>query len=111
MRKILFLIILFSTLTSFGNEESWFCTDDQAMRQGNMVSMCGVGTSSTEGDARTAAFKNAINEFVIMCQFSSDCKGHKINVEPKRSTCGHKMAGDIFHSFTCYRLFQFTIIN
>ncbi len=91
--------------------DQWFCTDDQAQRSGNTFSICGVGTASVEGEARTAALHNAIHEFQVMCDLSSDCKGHKVSVEPKRSTCQHTKLSDGYfaHAMTCYRLFVFSI--
>lgn len=108
MKTILIILFTIAWLKATAAEQ-WFCVDDQAMRQGNTLSICGVGTSSTEGAARESALANAIREFHAMCNLSSDCHGHKISVEPKRSTCGHIMAGSTFNSFTCYRLFNFTI--
>lgn len=99
------------------SEEKWFCVDDASMRQGNIMSVCGIGTSyGDEGEARAAALKNAVSEFQTMCELSSDCKGHKINVDPKRSTCFEKKISSpdlsvTGHIFTCHRMFTFTILE
>ena len=112
-RDILILgVILAGCNSAHAAEDKWFCTDDQAMRQGSTLSICGVGTSSTEGDARQNALKNVMYEFNVTCQLSSDCRGHKINVEPKRSTCfeNDKRYHSLFENYTCHRLFVFTIL-
>ncbi len=102
--KYLILILLFSIQTQA--KEQWFCTDDQATREGNSYAICGVGTDMYEGDARQEAMKKAKREFQEMCRMSSDCKKHSISVMPKRSTC-FQQAG----MFTCHRLFIFTVEN
>lgn len=93
-------------------EDKWFCTDDQAMRSGNTLMICGVGTSYDEGDARKKALENSMNEFKTMCALSADCKGHKITVDPKRSTCfaNPEKFHTSFANFTCHRMFVFTIL-
>lgn len=99
------------------SEEKWFCVDSQAMRQDNIMSVCGIGTSlGNEGEARANALKNAMDEFKILCSLSSDCRGRKVNIEPKRSTCFEKklMSPDNSYSyreFTCHRMFVFTILE
>lgn len=109
MKQILTCLILIMASRSIA--DGWFCTDDQAMREGNTLMICGVGTSSTEGDARTEALKNSMNEFQIICNASADCKGHKIVVDPKRSTCfaNPEKLHAAWFNFTCHRLFVFSI--
>lgn len=111
--KTALLIILVVLIDRATAKEQWFCTDDQAMRQGNSLLICGVGTNATEGDARKGALENALNEFNSMCALSSDCKDHKISVEPKRSTCfeNNKKDHSKWDNFTCHRLIVFTIVG
>jgi hypothetical protein len=110
--SLILIVSLFIALESRATDkEQWFCTDDQAMKTGNTFVICGVGTYSTEGDARTKALNNAMNEFMTICELSSDCKGHKITVEPKRSSCfeNTKKYHTTFEQFTCHRMFLFTV--
>lgn len=111
MKKHIFIMLILIGFNSLA-EDKWFCTDDQAMRNGNTLMICGVGTNSTEGEARRYALANAVNEFQVMCNLSSDCKGHKVNVEPKRSTCFQNVSRYYgqFEKFVCHRLFIFTIL-
>lgn len=110
MKRLIMLAILglFSRAIA---QDRWFCTDDQAKRDGSTLMICGVGTASTEGDARKKALINSVDEFQILCNISADCKGRKFIVEPKRSACLRNP--DRFHSslenFTCHRLLVFTI--
>lgn len=105
------LIVSLNSNAASEEKQDWFCTDDQAMKTGNTYVICGVGTYSTEGDARTKALDNAMNEFMVICELSSDCKGHKISVEPKRSSCFENTKKDHsrFENFTCHRMFLFTV--
>lgn len=103
MKKMIITIMILASFHAL-SKEKWFCTDDQAMRSANTLSICGVGTAENEGWARKRSLDNAVNEFQVMCELSSDCKQHKIVVDPKRSTC-FKEEG----KFTCHRLFIFTI--
>ena len=109
--KKLILIFILGLMSRAIAQDQWFCTDDQAKREGNALMICGVGTASTEGDARTKALINSVNEFQIMCNLSSDCKGRKFIVEPKRSTClaNPSKFHSEFQNFTCHRLLVFTI--
>lgn len=110
---IIATIILLALSANAEEKASWFCTDDSAMRTGNTYVICGVGTFSTEGDARRLALENAVNEFMVMCNLSSDCKNHKIVVEPKRSSCYKASANEKsrWSNYSCHRMFLFTIQN
>lgn len=111
MKKLLTTIILFTSFLVHA-EDQWLCVDSGSMKQGNTYAICGVGTASVEGEARKAALNNAINEFYTICNLSSDCKGRKVDVDPKRSTCiepGQYKLHPTWQSYTCHRLFLFTI--
>lgn len=113
MNKLIMLLCIIMADRAI-SEERWFCTDDQAIRQGNVLSICGVGNSMDEGPARKEALNNAMDEFKSICSLSSDCRGHKINVEPKRSTCFEKKrvyAEYTNTQFVCHRMFVFTILE
>ena len=107
MKKIIILYIIFRIIHA-NAEEQWFCKDDSASRNGNTLSICGVGTAPTEGDARERAFDYSIREFRATCAMSSDCKDHKVIVDPKRSTCIQKIV-NYNTVYICHRLFNFTI--
>lgn len=113
MRKVIVLVLILMTSRAFSTEDHWFCTDDNSFKQGNLYAVCGVGTFSTEGDARVKALDSAMNEFNVLCKMSSDCRNHRFNVEPKRSTCFENKSRNIssFEKFTCHRLFIFTVAN
>lgn len=117
-KKYLSAIILIASLlvsihakSASEEKQDWFCTDDQAMKTGSTYVICGVGTYSTEGDARRIALENAVNEFKTICDLSSDCKGHKVSIEPKRSSCYNGTSADKtrFENFSCHRMFLFTV--
>lgn len=111
MRIILFQMITLISMNGFADDQ-WFCTDDQAMRSGNTMMICGIGTSGVEGEARKRALNYAINEFETICNLSSDCKGRKVIVEPKRSSCSaHKPINPYSTTdiITCHRMFTFTL--
>ena len=105
------LIVSLNSNAASEEKQDWFCTDDQAMKTGNTYVICGVGTYSTEGDARRISLENAVNEFKTICELSSDCKGHKISVEPKRSSCFKSTSSDKsrFENISCHRMFLFTV--
>lgn len=109
--RYLFLILLFFMACRSNAEEQWFCVDDQSKKNGNTMEVCGVGTASTEGEARHQALQNSIKDFQTICNLSQDCKGRKINIEPKRSTClkNPSQFHTPFANFTCHRMLLFTI--
>lgn len=110
MKKIIFIYIIFKIFQAHA-EDQWYCQDPQSGWQGNVISICGVASASSEGEARQKALNNAIYEFKTMCELSSDCKGHKVNIEPKRSTSFEDTSPNItsFQRHVSHRLFVFTI--
>jgi hypothetical protein len=107
MNKLILFIILTIPYYAFAIDQ-WLCVDDGSMRNGTTLSICGVGTARTEGEAREKAFDQSISEFKTICSLSSDCRGHKINVDPKRSTC-FQTEKHGFTVFTCHRLINYSI--
>lgn len=85
-------------------EGNWFCEEESGKRDGNTIWACGVGEATLEHLSRKYALDHAIEEFNTLCQISSDCRGKKTSVEPKRMTCYKN--GIILK---CYRLIQVTI--
>jgi len=104
------VIVLFLSEIAHASDQ-WYCTDDQAFKNGSLMGICGVGTASTEGQARELAFVQSVNEFKAICKLSSDCNGKKFTVEPKRSTCFENTARNrtSFEKFTCHRLLVYSI--
>jgi hypothetical protein len=111
MKTLITLILVFLAFKACAAEEKWFCTDDQAMKSGNTLMICGVGTAYDEGHARQRALENSMQEFQAMCNASADCRGHQISIEPKRSTCleSAKKWHAMWENYTCHRLIVFTI--
>lgn len=98
MKRILLAMMI---LISIGAEaEDWFCTEEAAVRDGNQLQVCGIGESMTEGGARSRALKLAIEEASLLCSVSTDCRGQKVMVVPKRTTCSRDKQG----IWKCYRL-------
>ncbi len=101
---MLFILSLF--LIHAHAADSWFCTDESGKRNDNVIYACGVGESTYEHLARKYALDHAIEEFKTICDLSSDCRGRKITVEPKRMTCISN--GPIIK---CYRLIEVQIAD
>jgi hypothetical protein len=95
--------------------DEWLCNqqDISSVRHGNLILSCGEADGFDVEVAREKSFQAAVNEFKRICDLSSDCKDHKVNVEAKRTTCVD-LAGEIFYSdvhVRCYRLVVFTIVD
>lgn len=113
MRKLALIILVLMASRSFATDEKehWFCTDDNSFKQGNLYAVCGVGTYSTEGEARIKALDHAMTEFQILCKHDEHCKNHKTSVEPKRTTCFENKNVSSMQKYTCHRLLMFTVSN
>lgn len=99
-----YLVICFVLYSSVSRAE-FFCNEEAAQLKGNVYSACGIGDGLAEQRARTAAFNYAKEEFDKFCEASSNCRGHDVDVEPKRNVCSQ----DKFGTFHCYRMINFTI--
>jgi hypothetical protein len=99
--KYLILIALFSLNA---HADDWFCNSESSMRDGNVISVCGIGTHKDEAQARAWAMYNARNEFKAICNSSSDCIGHFFSMDPKRTECVQN--GGIFR---CVRMLAYTV--
>lgn len=91
--------------TSPDEKPSWFCGEEAGMRNDNIISACGVGEGINETVARGFALQEAFNEFRMVCENSSDCKGHQILTSQKRQTCFVTQNGH----WKCHRLIEVTI--
>ncbi len=109
MKKLLMVLVLVSS-TSYARE-SWRCTEEGTTREGSAFVSCGMGQATEEGTARELAFSMARNEFEALCSMDTDCKKHKVRVEPGRTTCEFHKAENAFQTnqFKCYRLIRFVI--
>ncbi len=86
--KSLLILISFITLPAFADETgSWFCEVDVAKRAGNIYYSCGMSSDLDEGGARLGALKDALHQFELICEASSDCDRKPRTVEPRRSSC------------------------
>ncbi|MES2181066.1 MAG: hypothetical protein V4493_03085 [Pseudomonadota bacterium] len=96
-----FLSLIMSV--SFASE-SWFCVDNASKVDGSNVVVCGVGFQAHPANARQEAFTAATNEFIMLCNSSSDCQNHEYTVTPGRMTCETKN-----NMTTCYRMLTYHI--
>lgn len=85
--------------------EDWLCTTEAAVREGTKLSVCGIGESMYEGDARSRALRNAIEDGKLLCEVSSDCRDHKTKVLPQRTSCSQDKQG----LWKCFRLVVISI--
>jgi len=95
-------LLLFSFASSAN--DSWACVEMSSQRTQDGILACGIGTAPTEQVAREEAFRRALNEFHLVCDSSSDCKGHMVEIDPKRTSCKREKLG-----FKCFRAVQFVI--
>lgn len=108
--RLLIILILFSGMAHA--QDQWRCTDEAITHTGNTWSACGVGQGMDESDARQRSLEAAVNEFKVICNLNSDCKGRDKAVEPKRTTCGVTNESSVIPGvmqWKCYRLVQFTV--
>ena len=98
------LIALMISVSAHADNTSWVCTDEATTRSGNVWSACGVGEGMNEGIARREALEHALDEFKLMCDMSTSCKGKAREVEPTRSTCSFGVGW-----VRCYRAVKITL--
>lgn len=101
MLKHLTLLSLILSNTAYCD---FFCPTDGSQRRGDTYLACGQGNATTELVARNRAFYDAMREFVITCELSDDCRGHKTSVTPKRTECSTTAGG-----ITCMRLIEVAV--
>lgn len=100
---MMFLILSLFVNTSQASE-NWFCKEASSVRRDDSIEACGTAQSDDHNKAKALAFDNAKSEFNRVCGASSDCAGHEVSVNPKRTSCDQKDG-----VFTCYRLLEFVI--
>lgn len=100
------LILLLLLFCSFRVEAQWLCLEASSQRSGSTVTSCGVGTSTSQEEARVKSRESAVEEFKRLCSLSSDCSGFDYTVVPKRTECFF-----LNQSFTCYRALEFQILD
>lgn len=107
MKLAIFVLLL--SIHAFANEETgtWFCEQTSSKREGNVLWVCGMGDSTSEGGARMEALKNALDQFNIICKASSDCGFHPRTIDPQRTSCKKDPRG----FFSCVRLIVVTLEN
>lgn len=101
--KILLLSIFF-TIGSVPSSAGWLCHEASSMREGRLLTTCGIGYGENEAKARSNALKTAYQELDAICDRSVDCKEQELFIEPLRNEClteGKK--------FKCYRGISATI--
>jgi hypothetical protein len=108
--------LLFLGHFALGDENgSWTCEVTASLKEGNVMRVCGMADGLDEGAARTAALADAIHQFKMLCEISSDCRGKPVNVEPERTSCkpSHKkepsLTGDSQEYISCARMIVITI--
>lgn len=86
--------------------DDWFCKTQSAKKDGNVMSVCGIGVGFySEEAARRQSMKMAMGRFQELCHMSADCADLKdISGEPKRLDCSTNG-----HLTTCYQLIEFTL--
>lgn len=102
----IFLALLIASNLGHGNETKWACSEVSVTKVNELYLACGIGSASSESDARELARTNALKEFDAICNRSSDCKNHKINVNPKRNQCDL-----VDGSMVCRRAFEITVLD
>lgn len=104
MKRILYAFLIFTSQISAA-ADGWFCENDASKRNDNVYWSCGVGESTTESLARTQALKMAIQEFLMVCEMSTDCNGKPRTVEPKRTSCTEGKSGIV----KCVRMIEIRV--
>ncbi|MDH5232062.1 MAG: hypothetical protein OEZ58_08235 [Gammaproteobacteria bacterium] len=104
-RLSIFFLLLSTSSVIFADE--WTCTEIASKKEGNNFLVCGVATAETEGEAREQALLRAKREFELICESSSDCKDHEINIEPLRNSCETLESGKT----KCLRALRYTVLD
>jgi hypothetical protein len=113
MKLLIVFTIAFMSLVidvAYGHDD-WRCTEQGITREGSVFVSCGMGEGTNESIARENALYSATTDFKSLCSMDSNCKNHKVSVEPGRMTCERESNDTIYGagSFKCYRIIRFTI--
>lgn len=106
MKSFLSILTVFIVSMRASAKEDWICVEASSQRVGNTIQSCGIGVAGDEASARLKAFDSAKAEFDRLCAASDDCKGRKVTVDPRRTTCEPAGGG-----FKCYRMLSFIIAD
>lgn len=103
MNKLLVLILI---LFSCSARADWRCSIDgeASEMKDNHFYACGVAVSQWEGVAREKARVLAQNEFISLCNLSTDCWKKHRTIDPGRTECK-----DLKTHFKCWRSLVFTL--
>lgn len=98
-------LFIFYLSQSIARADDWVCKTQSSVSRGTRaVLTCGLGTATSEAEARAKAHLNALEEFNRTCRVSSDCSNNRVIVRPKRTECINK-SGKVH----CYRAVLFDI--
>jgi hypothetical protein len=89
----------------YGQADEWLCRETAAIRQDQVVLVCGVGIGKSEAEARLAALHHAKREFHEICSESWDCKDQTYVLTPLRNSCEEINP----KSVKCYRGLKYEI--
>lgn len=103
LKSILCLALLsLSTSTQAG----WLCQEAASIRDGRILTACGIGHGDDEAKARANALETAYKELDAICDRSVDCKDKELYIEPIRNEC--MIEGK---QYKCYRGITATITD
>jgi len=85
-----------------GTGSGWFCDSESAKRDDDVFWACGMAEGISEGVVRADALKAAIQEFNMVCELSTDCRGRGRRVTPARTTCTEAKNGVV----KCVRMIE-----
>lgn len=98
--------ILFFLILPCLSRADWYCEKVASERQGNIINSCGIGSSTSEDEARKDALRNAYKELDLICANSVDCENFELSINPLRTEC-HKESDQ----YICHRGIQAKITD
>jgi hypothetical protein len=101
------LITLVFLFLGVSQAHAWFCDEVSSLRREQskgVWDVCGRAHHADEAQARAAALENAVQEFLVVCMNSADCRDYERNILPGRTECKKQEA-----AMTCTRLVTFTV--
>jgi len=102
-----YLMILFISIPAFAEDSTeWLCTSASVQKQDGIYYACGVYAANLETKARLYAMKDALAEFNLICEASTNCMNKPRNVEPGRMSC--KLINNGLH-WKCFQLLKITV--
>lgn len=104
---VLIFLMLFWTAAHADEKGTWLCAQTASQRQGKVFWICGMGSGLDESESRKAALANALEQFDMICEASSDCNGQPRSVSPERTECKRDPKGFV----SCTRLIIVTLLK